>query len=96
MIRSIGIVCKPLQEVVCSVVPPLIQWLHQRKLEVSVDQETASCFDPGVPVFEREELAARADLLIVLGGDGTLLSATRALKGRKVPILAVNLGGRDF
>jgi NAD+ kinase len=96
MIRSIGIVCKPLQEVVCSVVPPLIQWLHQRKLEVSVDRETASCFDPGVAVFEREELAARADLLIVLGGDGTLLSATRALKGRKVPILAVNLGGLGF
>ena len=96
MIRSAGIVCKPLREVVCSVVPPLIDWLRHRKIDVFVDRETASCFDPGVPVFEREALAARADLLIVLGGDGTLLSATRALKGRKVPILAVNLGGLGF
>jgi NAD+ kinase len=96
MIRSAGIVCKPLRDVVCSVVPPLLDWLRQRQIEVCVDQETASCFNPGVPVFEREELAARADLLVVLGGDGTLLSATRALKGRKVPILAVNLGGLGF
>jgi NAD+ kinase len=96
MIRSSGIVCKPLRDVVCSVVPPLIEWLRQRNIEVFVDQETAGCFDPGVPVFEREELAARVDILIVLGGDGTLLSATRALKGRKVPILAVNLGGLGF
>jgi len=96
MIRSAGIVCKPLREVVCSVVPPLIEWLRHREIEIAVDRETAACFDPGVPVFQREELGSRSDLLIVLGGDGTLLSATRALNGRKVPILAVNLGGLGF
>jgi NAD+ kinase len=96
MIHSVGIVCKPLKDVVPSMVPPLIEWLHQRKIDVFVDEETAKCTDPGVPVFPREKLAERIDLLIVLGGDGTLISATRALGGRKVPILAVNLGGLGF
>jgi NAD+ kinase len=77
-------------------VPPLVAWLHQREIDVSVDEETAACTDCGVRVLPREQLAEHADLLIVLGGDGTLLSAARALKGHKIPILAVNLGGLGF
>src|ERR1700730_18570876 len=96
MIRSAGIVCKPLKDVVSSMVPPLVAWLRQRNIDVSVDVETQACIDPQVPVLPREELAERMELLIVLGGDGTLLSAARALKGHKVPVLAVNLGGLGF
>jgi NAD+ kinase len=96
MIRSAGIVCKPIREVVSSMVPPLVQWLRERKIDVFVDEETAECVDPSAPVVPRNALAERIDLLIVLGGDGTLLSATRALGGQKVPILAVNLGGLGF
>jgi NAD+ kinase len=96
MIRSSGIVCKPMREVVSAVVPPLIEWLHARKIEVFVDQETQACVDPSGPALAREALGEKVDLLIVLGGDGTLLSAARALGGHKVPILAVNLGGLGF
>lgn len=96
MIRSAGIVCKPLKDVVSSMVPALVAWLRERQIEVLVDAETACCIDPGAPVLPREQLAENVDLLIVLGGDGTLLSAARALKGHKVPILAVNLGGLGF
>ncbi|HVB58769.1 MAG TPA: NAD(+)/NADH kinase [Candidatus Acidoferrales bacterium] len=96
MIRSVGIVCKPIKDVVASMVPPLIDWLHARQIEVFVDQETHACIAPAAPAVSREALADKIQLLIVLGGDGTLLSATRALGGRQVPVLAVNLGGLGF
>src|SRR5271169_2521442 len=96
MIRSIGIVCKPIKEMVATVVPPLIAWLHERKIEVHVDVETQGCVELNVPCIARESMGEKVDLLIVLGGDGTLLSAARALHGHDVPILAVNLGALGF
>ncbi len=96
MIRAAGVISKPNRELLSSVVPPLVQWLRGRNIDVLVDQETSDCVNPGVPSVAREELAAQVDLMIVLGGDGTLLSAARALGTHKVPILAVNLGGLGF
>src|SRR6202050_3804009 len=96
MIRAVGIICKPIPEMVTSVVPELRRWLGARKIEVSVDPRTRTTLDPNGPAMTREEMAAKVDLLIVLGGDGTLLAAARALGGHNVPILAVNLGGLGF
>jgi NAD+ kinase len=96
MIRTAGIVCKPIKDMVSSVVPPLIEWLRGRQIEVFVDRETQACIDLGAPCLARDEMAAKIDLLIVLGGDGTLLSAARALGGHKIPVLPVNLGGLGF
>jgi len=96
MIRAAGIICKPIRETVSAVVPPLIEWFRARKIEVVVDYETQACVDPSRPALTRDELGAKIQLLIVFGGDGTLLSAARALHGHNVPILAVNLGGLGF
>ena len=46
--------------------------------------------------LSRKDLAAQSELLIILGGDGTLLSAARASVGSDIPIFAVNLGGLGF
>ena len=63
MIRSAGIVCKPLKEIVSVMVPPLVAWLRQRDIDVSVDEETAACTDCGVRVLPREQLAENVELL---------------------------------
>ena len=96
MIRAAGIICKPIPEMVTAVVPELRRWLEARKVEVFVDPRTRTTLDPNGPAMTREEMAAKVDLVIVLGGDGTLLAAARALSGHEVPILAVNLGGLGF
>ncbi len=96
MIRAAGIICKPVRDLVSSVVPPLIAWLRERKIDVFIDEETHACIKLAAPTVARDALGEKIELLIVFGGDGTLLSAARALGSHKVPILAVNLGGLGF
>jgi NAD+ kinase len=95
MIRAAGIISKPIDEA-ASVVPPLIAWLRERKVDVFLDRESQECSKADAPCVAREKLAQHIDLLIVLGGDGTLLSGARAMGHKRVPILAVNLGGLGF
>lgn len=96
MIRSAAIFSKPRKEEIGVIVPRLAEWLRQRKVEVLFDSISAACFSPREKETKPEEMASRADLLIVLGGDGTLLAAARQLAEHEVPILAVNLGGMGF
>ena len=97
MIKTVGIISRPRREDIARVVPPLVKWLQAHGAEVTCDSETNDCFGPlALKTRKREELPGCTDLLIVLGGDGTLLSAGRLAAERKVPILAVNLGGMGF
>src|SRR5579875_1638912 len=96
MIRIAGIISKPIRKKICEVVPPLLQWLEARKIGVLLDDETRGCLGYGPEGMSREALGAKIDLAIVLGGDGTLLSAARAFAGHDVPILPVNLGALGF
>ena len=96
MIRNVGIVSKPRREEILAVIPPLVQWLRGRDLEVFLDAETAAKCTASAHALSRGALARRAELVIVLGGDGTILAAARALENREIPILPVNLGGLGF
>ena len=95
-IKKIGIISKPKKPEIREVVPPLVQWLRERAIEVSLDKETGSLLESAERCLTRNEMPAQVDLLIVLGGDGTLLATARALNRKPVPILAVNLGGLGF
>ncbi len=94
-LRAVGVISKPKKEDICSVAPGLLDWLKQRGIEAVYDEETARCLDlkAGLP---RAQIPARVDLIVVLGGDGTLLATARLLENRPVPILAVNLGSLGF
>jgi NAD+ kinase len=95
-VRAVGIISRPRREDIAAVAPGLLSWLQERGVNVFLDRETAECAPSSCEVKAREEISALADLLIVLGGDGTLLAAARLLGERKVPILPVNLGGLGF
>ena len=88
--RCVGICVKPDQPQVAKRVAELDDWLRARGVEVLLDSQAGGW--QGREGLELEELAARADLLVVLGGDGTILSAARAVGERPVPLLGVNLG----
>jgi len=95
-VRKIGIISKPRKSEVRDVVLPLVEWLRERSIEVSIDKETGSILESHDKCLTRNEMPSQVDLIIVLGGDGTLLAAARALNRKPVPILAVNLGGLGF
>ena len=94
-IKVVGIISKPAIPHASSLVPALIQWLGERGLETRVDEETA-IYLGRTDGLRRNEVPEGAQLVIVLGGDGTLLSAARAVAGREIPLLPVNLGGLGF
>jgi NAD+ kinase len=96
LVQTVGIISRPRRMDIASVAPGLLAWLQTRGVNVFCDSETADCLPSTCNVKAREEIPALSDLLIVLGGDGTLLAAARLLSQRNVPILPVNLGGLGF
>jgi NAD+ kinase len=94
-ISTVGIVSKPRSEHASRIVPELIPWLAARNIAVRLDPESAVYSRNGRAIV-RDEVPEGAQLVIVLGGDGTLLSAARAVGGREIPLFAVNLGSLGF
>lgn len=95
-IQKVGITSKPRKAEIEPTLAALISWLRERHLDVLMDEEAGVPSESAIPRLTRSEIVSLADLLIVLGGDGTLLATARAVNDKPVPILAVNLGGLGF
>lgn len=100
-IKRIGIVLKPNQPDALRTVCELVTWLNERGITLvgtpelerdRIQNETGCPVDQAPP----EDLAGNVDLILVLGGDGTMIATARMLGEREVPVLGINYGGLGY
>ena len=93
--KSIGILVKPKFPEIKSTLRDVITWLRDRSIDVILDTTSATLLGERGG-YQKTQLASKADVLLVLGGDGTMLNAARLAGERSIPILGVNMGGLGF
>ena len=93
--KRIGIFCKQKPNIDPTIVCELSKWLESKNCKVYLEPDTADLIGKNTSI-SKKEVASSSDLLIVLGGDGTLLNVAGIAHPNKVPILGVNLGSLGF
>lgn len=94
--KFVGIISKPDKPELVEILPGLFQWFEKRGYRIVVDPETA-VYAPGREIVQRPDFAKLPlDFVVVLGGDGTLLSTSRVVAQAGIPVLGVNLGSLGF
>jgi NAD+ kinase len=99
--KRIGIIAKQNKPEAVTITGQLVEWLQPKGVEVYIEEEIEKSLRPNLTApflnpVKREEIPSHAEMIIVLGGDGTLLSVARLVGSHEVPILGVNLGGLGF
>ncbi|MGF1643822.1 MAG: NAD(+) kinase [Thiotrichales bacterium] len=93
----IGIITKPHDPRVAATLVQLLEFLRARGLAILPDESFRALSEPLTDrVFSRAEVARESDLVVVVGGDGTLLHAARSLADHAVPVVGVNVGRLGF
>lgn len=91
----VGLIVKYNDESVATTLADVIACLESHKVEVMLDESTSGLID-GRSTVNKSTIARECDLAVVIGGDGTLLSAARALVDHHVPLVGVNRGRLGF
>ena len=94
---TVGLITKPDDNRLADTVRALAGYLRSKSVHVIVDETAAMLLrDPELGGQPRKVMARRCDLVIVIGGDGTLLHAARSLLSSGVPLMGVNRGRLGF
>ncbi len=94
---KIGIISKPDDPAIGATVQSLYQYLHSQSLEICADSVSASFLSSeSIKASNLDEIAANSELVIVVGGDGTILHAAHSLIEKEIPLLGINLGRLGF
>ena len=94
--RTVAVVSKPQKEELATLLPNLVLWMKEHGLEPILDPVSGNYAHTAKVVARHLMPAEKPELVIVLGGDGTLLSAARVFAKAETPILSVNLGSLGF
>jgi len=92
--KNIGIIAKRGEPEAIKAVKDFLRWMKGKNFKFFVESEVAKALK--ITGYSRKEIPSKSDLIIVFGGDGTLLSVARLVGKMGVPILGVNLGGLGF
>lgn len=93
--KRAGVIANPRRPHADDVFERLARWAQENRIELLADQRTAS-FLPGARIIGYDQFPGAVDVLLALGGDGTVLFCARMLDGAPIPILGINLGGLGF
>ncbi|BFU97041.1 MAG: putative inorganic polyphosphate/ATP-NAD kinase [Nitrospira sp.] len=93
--KSVGILTKPKFPEVKTTLQAVVSWLRARNIDAILDTTSAALLEEKGGL-QKTQLAQKADVLLVLGGDGTMLNAARLAGERGIPVLGVNMGGLGF
>lgn len=95
--KKIGLFAKHSHQPIADTFEKLIHFLEKQGLSLTVDRQSASLLPHlSLKLAEREVIGKNSDLIIVLGGDGSLLNAARAVVPFGIPILGINRGSLGF
>jgi len=99
--KRIGIISKQNKPEAIALIGDLLSWLRDRDIEVYIEDDIKKILSPSpsgsnLNYLKRDEIPKNVEMIIVLGGDGTLLSVARLVGDNDVSILGVNLGGLGF
>ena len=100
-IKRIGIVLKPHQPEALKTICELVEWLAERSIKVvggpelereRIEHQTGCAVDE----VSADRLASDVDLMLVLGGDGTMIATARMIGDQEIPVIGVNYGGLGY
>jgi len=94
--KSLGIIANVKKELTKSVLEEITRWASQNKVNVSICEELIPLIGQKENSLPRSQLWETSEVLISLGGDGTMLASARAVGEHQTPILGINLGGLGF